>query len=71
MQTFTVDNAWGKKQCSAAMNVFGMKGSEGVKSEGKRAKRERVIIERHWHVRDLTEEPSNVKREERHLQLLA
>ena len=44
LQTFAVNNAWGKKQHSAALNfthALERKGSEGVKSEGKSAKRER------------------------------
>ena len=66
-QAFTVNNAWGKKRCSAALNckhVLGSKDSEGLKSEGKSAKRERErgINKRHWHVRDPKEELSNVRR---------
>merc|ERR1739836_149042 len=66
LQTFTVNNARGERKHSAALNckhVLESKGAEGVKSEGKSAKRERErgINRRHWHVRDLTEELSNVK----------
>ena len=56
----------GERQYSAALNckhVLESKGSEGVKSEGKRAKRERErgINRRFWHVRELTEELSAFK----------
>ena len=66
LQTFTVNNVRDEKQCSVALNCkhfLGKKGAEGVKSESKSAKRERErgINKRHLHVRDLTEELSNVK----------
>ena len=66
LQTFTVNNVKGEKQYSAALNckhVLESKGAEGVKSEGKSAKRERErgINRRHWHVRDVKEKLSDVK----------
>ena len=66
MQTFTVDNLRGEEKHSVALNckhVLGSKGAEGVKSMGKSAKREkgRGIERRHWHVRGLMEELSDVR----------
>ena len=66
MQTFTVDNLRGEEKHSGALNckhVLGSKGAEGVKSMGKSAKREkgRGIERRHWHVRGLMEELSDVR----------
>ena len=66
LQAFSVNNVKGEKQYSAAANckhVLERNGAEGVKSEGKRAKRERErgINKRLWHVRGLREELSDVK----------
>ena len=66
LQTFTVNNVRGGSKYSAAMNcknVLESKGTEGVKSMGKSAKREqgRGIERRHWHVRGLLEQLSDVR----------
>ena len=66
MQTFTVNNVRGGQRYSAALNckhVLEGKGAEGVKSMGKSAKREkgRGIERRHWHVRGLLEQLSDVR----------
>ena len=66
MQTFSVNNVRGRKKYSAAFDckhVLEGKGAEGVKSMGKIAKREkgRGIERRHWHVRGLLEQMSDVR----------
>ena len=66
LQTFTVNNVGDGRKYSAALNckhVLEGKGAEGVKSMGKSAKREqgRGIERRHWHVRGLLEQLSDVR----------
>ena len=65
LQTFSFNNVPGEKY-SAAKNckaVLERHGSEGVKSEGKRAKREseRGINKNFWHVRNLEDNQSDVR----------
>ena len=60
MQVHSYNNIDGGERYSAAENcrkILEQEGAEGVKSEGKRAKREqeRGLSERHWHVRPAEE----------------
>ena len=68
LQSFSYNNVAGEEKYSAAMNCKNVlerisNDGEGVKSEGKRAKREseRGINKRYWHVRELEHPLSNVK----------
>ena len=68
LQSLSHNDVAGEEKHSAAENCKNVLeriscGGEGVKSEGKRAKREsdRGINKRHWHVRELEQKLSNVK----------
>ena len=66
MQVQSYNNTEGGERYSAAEDckkILEQEGSEGVKSEGKRTKRElnRGISERHWHVRPADEKLRTLK----------
>ena len=67
LQAFSFNSVAGEGKYSAAANCKAVleryAGSEGVTSEGQRAKREsqRGIKNRYWHVRELEEKLSDVK----------
>ena len=69
-EAFSFNNVAGEGKYSAAANCKAVleryAGNEGVKSEGKRAKRakrerQRGIKNRYWHVREMEEKLSDVK----------